>query len=71
MDEDLPNSEKEIFMQRCPRAMISYVVLEAVEAFVLFLLFVRFYVLPSMSQIGAMIISIFSTFVATAETEVK
>jgi hypothetical protein len=48
MDEDLPNSEKEIFMQRCPRSMISFVVLAVVEAFILFLMFIRVYVLIEM-----------------------
>jgi len=71
MEEGLPNNEKEIHMHMCPRSMISYVVLVAVQAFAGFLLFVRLYIITKISPVWAMIIAIFATFVATAETEVK
>jgi hypothetical protein len=58
-------------MTMCPRIMVSFVVLYAVQAFALALLFVRLYMVPHINQAWALILSIFATFVSTAETEVK
>ena len=71
MDEDLPNSEKDIFMQKDPRSMMSHTVLSCLQSFTFFMYFMRIYVVTEIPSENALIISIFATFVATAETEVE
>ena len=51
--------------------MISYLTLSCLEAFILFLLVLRVYVVTIISPQVAFILAIFATFVATAETEVE
>ena len=71
MDKELPDSEKEIWLQRTPRTMISYSVLICIESFTLLLLILRAYVFSNITMAWALIISITSTFVTTSENEVK
>lgn len=71
VDHELEIANKEIYLERCPRTLMSFTVLEAAETFSFALLFLRVYIFSHIDQITAMIISISCTFVAMAESEIE
>ena len=53
-----------------PRFKISAILLKTMTAIIFFMMIVRFYLATKMSELVSLIIAIFSTFVATASSEV-
>jgi len=68
---ELPTKEREICLQRDPRAMMSTAILGCVMAVSAILLFLRMYFFNKITQEMSLVISIMSTFVATSETEIE
>ena len=71
MEEGLEKNMKEIYLERCPRTLMSFTVLRAAQYFSVLLIFLRVYIFPTIGQVTAMIVAIFSTFVTMSESEIK
>jgi hypothetical protein len=67
---ELPESDKKIYMQNSPKAMMSQAILGCIMAFSFILFFMRLYLFNKITWIISFFVAIMSTFVKSTEGEI-
>lgn len=68
---ELPESDKKIFMQKSPKAMMSKAILGCIMAFAYSLFFLRVYFFNKITWVISFFVAIMSTFVTSTEGEIQ